>query len=496
MKRPALALLILTCCATGVRAQQLLDCAKEIAQTVADINAAKANGNFSNAQKAQQISNSLSRFELVATCANQVSVAKVVQAKRSDVQTGASSGTSGTTTAVASASKPDFLGLALENGTTTQTTSGTSSTVSINPWKFVDSIAHDGQFTVDPASAGSNLIRKLSLSLTLNTGDATNSKQTTTSSGSGTAQTPITLITQLKQVSNFTAHFDIINDRDPMSRGAAKKIQTIKVPDGFFDTVRPLAAFIRVDANAETQVLLTFTGDLNAEVAKFVTSEHDKIGKDRTLAASAVGAQQGIEAVIKQNNALYNSLLHSPTLSFEYSLDRQPMAQADMTGAGSSATTTAPLVNPPNLHTARLIHSWGYYTLNASASFFDKKTSTMPDVWRDLQFGAKVDIPFPGISKVVDKGTLEFSGLFVNLHQMPLGVPLMINGVTVNQPGKIGLFQAKYNIPVSSGTGVQVPVSVTYSNRTDLIKETSIQANIGITWDMSKLLAAKQTPSQ
>jgi hypothetical protein len=65
----------------------------------------------------------------------------------------------------------------------------------------------------------------------------------------------------------------------------------------------------------------------------------------------------------------------------------------------------------------------------------------MPDVWRDLQIGAKVDIPFSGIANVVDKGTLTLSGLFVDLHQMPLGVSLMVNGVSVTQPAKLACFK-------------------------------------------------------
>ena len=121
----------------------------------------------------------------------------------------------------------------------------------------------------------------------------------------------------------------------------------------------------------------------------------------------------------------------------------------------------------------------------------------MHGIFRDFQLGGKVDIPFAGIANIVDKGTLELSALFVDLHQMPLGINLMVNGVSVTQPGKIGLFQAKYNIPIPSSNGVQVPLSITYSNRTDLLKnDTTVQGGIGITWDMSKLIAAKQAPSQ
>ena len=127
----------------------------------------------------------------------------------------------------------------------------------------------------------------------------------------------------------------------------------------------------------------------------------------------------------------------------------------------------------------------GYATFNESASFFGNKSAGMPDVWRDLQFGAKIDMPIKGLA-----GTITLSGLFVDLHQAPLGINLMLNGVSVTQPGKIGLFQAKYTKTLSSG--VQVPISITYSNRTDLVKESTVQGDIGITFDYSKLVASKQ----
>jgi hypothetical protein len=495
MKRMLLAPLALLAGASIVHAQ-LPSCTTAIADATTLIKQAKTTNATDAAARANQlqaIHQALSNIDLIAACGTQATIAKDIEAKRTDVQTGAPASTSGTTTAVASASKPNFLGLALENGTTTQTTSGTSSTVSINPWKFVDSIAHDEKQTLDPNDAGSKLLRKLALSVTLNSGSTSNSKQTSTTSSSGT--TPTTLITQLKEVSDFTVHFDIHNDRDPMSGGAAKKIrEKTRVPAGYFQSADAIGTFLTDDLAAEEQKLLTFSGDINAEVTQFIKSEQAKMAKNQAV-VSAVGTfQQAASDLIKANSALYSGLAHSPTFSVEYSLDRQPMVQAVASAAGSSTAATPTLMNTPDLHTARLIHAWGYYTLNASASFFGQKTAAMPDVWRDLQLGAKIDIPFSGIGNVVDKGTLTLSGLFVDLHQMPLGVNLMVNGVSVTQPGKIGLFQAKYTIPLGNGTGVRLPISITYSNRTDLIKESSVQANIGITFDMSKLIAAKQAP--
>jgi hypothetical protein len=497
--RPTLFASIALVAGSSIIHAQLPSCTEAVANTVTAVTAAKLTSGKDN--QLQGISQALSRIEFFAACGTEATIVKNMEAKRTDIQTGAPASASGSNTAVASASKPNFLGLALENGTTTQTTSGTSSTVSINPWRFVDSIAHDENQTIDPNDAGSKLLRKFALSITLNPGSGSSSKQTSTTTNSGTnstsTTTPTTLITQLKEVSDFTVHFDVHNDRDPMSSGAAKKIREMTVvPVGFFKSADVIGSFIKDDANQEAQVLVSFSGDLNAEVTRFINSENDKIAKNKAIVTAVGTFQQAASMLIKANQALYNGLAHSPTFSIEYSLDRQPMVQAMISGTGSATTATTSLMNTPDLHTARLIHAWGYYTVNASASFFGQKTAAMPDVWRDLQFGAKIDIPFSGIANVVNKGTFELSGLFVNLHQMPLGINLMVNGVSVTQPGKIGLFQAKYNIPTGNSSGFQVPISITYSNRTDLIKESSIQAGIGITWDMSKLVASKQAPSQ
>jgi hypothetical protein len=110
--------------------------------------------------------------------------------------------------------------------------------------------------------------------------------------------------------------------------------------------------------------------------------------------------------------------------------------------------------------------------------------------FRDFQLAAKWDIPIGHVPSFIAKGTLTFSGLFEHLHQRPLGIDLSINDVTVNQPGNMGIFQAKYTIPLGD-TGIQMPISFTASNRTELIKEKDLRGNIGITFDLDKLLAKK-----
>jgi len=43
-------------------------------------------------------------------------------------------------------------------------------------------------------------------------------------------------------------------------------------------------------------------------------------------------------------------------------------------------------------------------------------------------------------------------------------------------------------VPVK-GAGVKVPLSVTFANRTDLIKERVVRANVGLTYDLDTIFA-------
>lgn len=500
MNRGKMCFVSLLACAGSVLAQ-VPTCDQAIVNAAADVTAAN--------KDPQRIRQALTINRLAACAAEAADASRVakiigsrIEAKRTDVQAGAAAGASGTTTAVASASKPSLFGFALENGAVTQSTSSTSTTVSVNPWKLVSSFVKDENGTIDPSDPGSILLRRLALSLTINADSSQKAKQTSTSSGSGSLASPITLLTQAKQVSNLTVHFDIHNDRDPMSGGAARKIRARVVPvftPKFFDSARAIGHFDADALNAEVTTLAGKSGtDIQAEVSRFLKDQGSKVASNVDTAAAVSQYRRLATDILEADKAAYEAIAHTPTLSLEYSLDRQPMIQA---AAGTATTSAAPLMNPPDLHTVRLIHANRFigasdYTVTASASFFGQKTTAMTGSWRDFQIGAKLDIPFAGIKNTVDKGTLELSGLFADLHQMPLGIDLKVNSVSITQPGKIGLFQAKYLIPLGNNSGVQVPISVTISNRTDLIKESDVRGSIGITFDLDKLVAAKQASGQ
>jgi hypothetical protein len=65
---------------------------------------------------------------------------------------------------------------------------------------------------------------------------------------------------------------------------------------------------------------------------------------------------------------------------------------------------------------------------------------------------------------------------------------LLNHGVAGSRRENIGLFQATLSVPIK-GAGVKIPISITASNMTELIKESIVRGTIGITLDIDSLFA-------
>ena len=57
-----------------------------------------------------------------------------------------------------------------------------------------------------------------------------------------------------------------------------------------------------------------------------------------------------------------------------------------------------------------------------------------------------------------------------------------------NTKGDLAFGQVKLTIPVK-GTGFKIPFSLTFANRTELIKEREVRGNFGFTFDLDTLFA-------
>jgi hypothetical protein len=65
---------------------------------------------------------------------------------------------------------------------------------------------------------------------------------------------------------------------------------------------------------------------------------------------------------------------------------------------------------------------------------------------------------------------------------------VVVNDVPISLTGNIWLFQSKLSLKVKN-SGVKIPVALTYTNRTELNKESDVRGSIGVTYSLDNLFA-------
>jgi hypothetical protein len=421
--------------------------------------------------------------------------AGILELRRIDKQVGASSGTSGSTNLVPSGSVPALLGLAVEYGGLTETFSGTTVTFRTTPAKLLGAMTKTYGPDVPPPNDSTLVaLQRLSLSASFDT-----SRTSGASTNSG-AQ----LQANYAQLSQATARVILINDRDPLAAKNWQKIRTLSlappsqaVADAARELVAPLLDMDGYDKALDAAMDVFDANKTNPNQDALQNAMVAFITTIQQLAANVPNWQQRVSIYIAarvaldiSHKTLYQQISKAPSLSLEYDFTRPPVVSTTTSSSSAAGSTAA----PPDLSTISLVYVASLfnsdYTLNATANLFNQTQPGMSGNFRDFQIAGKWDIPVGRISSSIAKGTLTFSGLYENLHQKPLGIQLTINDQSVNRPGNIGVFQAKYSIPLGD-SGVQIPISFTVSNRTELVKEKDVRGNIGVTFDLDKLLARK-----
>jgi hypothetical protein len=156
-------------------------------------------------------------------------------------------------------------------------------------------------------------------------------------------------------------------------------------------------------------------------------------------------------------------------------------------------------------------HKFTQFTLTANGAFsiYDSDpSSTIPGAsrLRDIQAAAQADHDFQLNSAITGKIGMTLTGAYYFQHQSS---PAILNvdpsspvpGVTFTglPPNATQVFAEKGNISigqvklsVGSGSNIKVPISVTYSNRTELITKPTWRGQIGISYDFDSLFASSK----
>ena len=211
----------------------------------------------------------------------------------------------------------------------------------------------------------------------------------------------------------------------------------------------------------------------------------------RVPEAKAVAVRNVWLRSLRADRELENAVANAPVLTAEYAFDRPDLATepiGDVVPEG---------VRPPSLHTTRAIYAQGLgrtnldFTANVSASWFSEVRPGMSGRFRDFKAG------FEGTFRLRDIAnfgapSLTVAALYMYLHQEPLGLGLVaFNDAEINKPGHIGVFQSKLEFPTANNA-MRIPLSFTYSNRTELINESDVRGQIGISFNLDSLFVDKK----
>lgn len=437
-----------------------------------------------------------------------------VQEWRTDVQTGSPTSSAGTTSLVSKGSVPALLGLAVENGALTQTTSGTSITFRTNPTGLIRALQKQGYAESGPESYKDPVVKfisKTSAAITFNTGRNINA-------GAAGGQSQGILAGTTQQISSFDVRYGLYNHRDPRDARYTKKWESLRDEQlsivatkasefldrikginpkdptrekRFDDWTEKVAAWVdKADVNAPDTAPNSVQSIVFAIADDFVRT----FGADPDILAAKEAVVNALTEYLKTAANIRRLISKSPIVTVEYTDIRQDVTATAAGLAAANESAATPAAKLPDLSNFRLIIAGGTVgaatlTANASLTLFNANPQgTETGRIRDFQLGGQVDIPLREIGNI-GVPTLTFSGLFLSLRRQPLGIPLEVNGVNVDLKGNMGFAQAKLSFPLKKGSGISVPLSITYASRTELIKESDVRGSIGVTLNLDSIFA-------
>jgi hypothetical protein len=429
--------------------------------------------------------------KLLKTTGDQSYVAFIneVQERRIDQQVGAGANSPGSTSLVSKGGVPYVLGFAVENGAATESRADTNITFRVNPAGLIKLFAKKGFITSfreaekDPFM---KFLGKTSVGLTF---DTTRGDQ------------PGTFTGDKQQLSAFSARVEFVNDRDPRLKKYEKKWEDFAANEGVlfanqiwkttlqtisFEVVPgedavftdPALQGWLVETNkriAAVDTALSVVERSNA-IAKLIRDRADelpiKLLNDQTVQAITDFARQ-FKAYTEKKNALLDTIARGKILTLEYTNKREINSSDTSSFNFIAATGTEGNVD---------------LTANGSFTLFHQRpsalslTSPSSGRFRDFQFAGQVAVPF----KVGDS---QFDFWFSGRYERLLEDASTIAGTIIpDTKGDIAVGQFGLNIPITS-LGIKFPVSFTFANRTELVKEKEIRGNFGFTFNWDTLFS-------
>ena len=408
---------------------------------------------------------------------------------RGQKQVGATPSSKGTTSLAMKGLAPKILGVALETGAVTRDVDGTSLTFRATPLGVIKALQNKGLLDMQADYSRSDFAKYASRLSVAASFDASKGP----SAGTFTADR--------HQLTDWSVRFEIVNQRDPAD-----------YPELWGGLLRSGQPYI---AAAET---------MNAQLTawrEYRTWENQLLADTERLVETPLLADKNVPAAASRFKALLQVALPKleklPNLSADglHALDayvaQLTTLQAaidnvyEFAGKGSLLTadwSTSRDEALPDLYTGTIVweHALGAarktdLTVNGAVNFYRRKPSATAKQLKSYDLALQLDHPL-GNLPLLPNAALALSARYSHLPEDTVAAAPPVEGTAVPSTattvgtapeGNIALVQLKLTIPVKN-SGIKVPLSITASNRTELIKEKDVRASFGVTLDLDSLV--------
>lgn len=515
-------------CRHDPRPEVLVYC-KDLAELQASVNAEKgkpapnlthANPQFTNALGKLDPTSEKGLVKLItavavpsATKGAIADILRTVGQARPDRQISPGSQANGTTSLVSKAGSTELIALALDAGVLTRSVNGATTTLSTNADQLFRVITGNdpdciiqcrglGQF-------GNRVLNFINISASFDV--AQPNPTTTATSGQASGATPlavssITVPTGVGKLSNITARYQMLNRFDPRGekfKQAWKEQLPALTPgvnqigddtDAVDDILQEHAPYSLSEKDHEKKIEPAQDKLVQAAAkdptGKALAEAFEEFWNDVTSEALKDPALPPAVARVMQDRAIYRTAwlnaLHAAVgnlLTFEYSFNHP--------------------VQQPETHDLKLIYGYnfdkyGMLTFNGSASLY----STIPAgaKYGRLHYGqvsAEYDRNLSSMANSL-QAQMSLAGYWQyqpepSILNIPAGTMapgtniLVPNGtqVFVGTAGSLYVTQAK--ITIKAAGGIDVPIGVSWSNKTELLTGSRVGAQFGINYNFSSL---------
>lgn len=402
------------------------------------------------------------------------------ETQRTDKQVGSSAGTSGSTSAVDKPGLPYLLGLAIEHGAINQNINGSTLDLSSSPYALIAAFKNDTAQTYHQYSG----FTRIGVSAAYDLQDQND---------------PLASVRR-KQLSEWSVKLRILGDHSPRSKaaqqlfidkvlpvleqkalvsGEIKKAIFTAARDDIFSnfeittnkSINDLLAATDFDiATAEDRITKIITDSVQQNIYAQLGALNFTSADQALLSTFLIRYKAATDAYTESANAFddaLKALALKPTLTLAYFNER---------GSGT-----------PNYSVVKLLFEkkpQGFMQIDANVSasaYSNPDRSKNEQTFRDAvaALGLQQNLGrSPFLTNDSDKSqiSVNFSGRYERLQE---------NRHIPGKKADIAVANWKLEIPI--GAGVSLPISITYANASELINETDVRGNFGITFDLDKL---------